>query len=71
MSESHSDQGTVLQRDQAAITWSKSDGFTFLMPDYPDDAEVPEPVIVLAALITKLDDEEFRRALIEDFKQSN
>jgi hypothetical protein len=65
----HTDHGTVLKPDQAAITWSPDDGFAFVMPLYPDDAEVPEPVIAMAALLSKLDDGDFVRRLIRDFKR--
>jgi hypothetical protein len=64
----HSDHGTVLRRDQAAITWSPDAGFSFLMPDYPEDMEVPPPVLAMAVLITKLGDDDFFQALLDECK---
>ena len=67
MSKAASDYGTVLDSDQAAITWSPAEGFRLLFPNYADDSEVPEPVLALAALIVKLDDEIFLQELVDEF----
>ena len=69
MSHAHSDHGTVLKPDQAAITWSTSDGFNFLMPNYEDDQDVPDAVVALAHLAMKLHDDLFVRQLVEEFRK--
>jgi hypothetical protein len=62
----HSDHGSVLRRDQAAITWSPQDGFCFLMPEYPEEAHVPPPVLAMVMLFTKLGDDEFVQSLLDE-----
>ncbi len=66
-SAAYSDRGMVLASDQAAITWSPREGFTFLFPHYADDAEVPKPVVALAVLAMKLQDETYLLELVDEF----
>lgn len=66
ITRAHSDHGTVLRQDQAAITWSPEDGFCFLMPEYPEDTTVPPPVLAMAVLLTKLGDDDFVQSLVNE-----
>ncbi|MGL4968194.1 MAG: hypothetical protein ACRC67_43670 [Inquilinus sp.] len=66
--EAHSDHGTVVKQRQAAIVFDEDDGFRFLMPEYGDGEQLPEGVLLLAAVLLKLDDEEWVAAMLEEFR---
>jgi len=44
------------KNDFAAI-WSPDDGYYFLLPNKPDDEDVPEPMLALMAAFLRLCDE--------------
>jgi hypothetical protein len=62
----HSDHGTVVKPNQAAIVFDEAEGFQFLMPDYGDDEQVPPGVMLLAAILLKTSDPEWVRAMIDE-----
>jgi hypothetical protein len=64
----HTDHGTILDRRQAALVFDEDDGFKFLMPEYQDDEVVPEGVMLLAAVLLKLNDEEWVAEMLGEFR---
>lgn len=66
----HSDHGTVLKPDEAAIVFTPGEGFSLLMPDFPDDVEVPMEVLLLAAFTVKSSDSEWVAAMIDELKSA-
>lgn len=59
MTDISSDHGSVLPPDAAALVVDTSGGLSFLLPDYPDAAEVPRMVQLLAAVLLRSKDEEW------------
>ena len=57
MQESHSDHGTVVQPNEAALIVTAEGELTMCMPEYADDDEVPFPVMVLTAVWLKMKDD--------------
>ena len=68
--EAHSDHGTVLKPRQAAIVFDEEDGFRFVMPAYGEDEQLPEGVMLLAAVLLRLSDEDWVAAMLEEFRSS-
>ncbi|WP_395675517.1 hypothetical protein [Inquilinus sp.] len=66
--EAHSDHGTVLKPRQAAIVFDEEDGFRFIMPGYGEDEQLPEGVMLLAAVLLKASDEEWVASMLEEFR---
>lgn len=64
--ESHSDHGTVLQPDEAALVVSQDGEFQLLLPDYGDDVVVPDIIVALASISMKLDDPDWISSLIAE-----
>ncbi len=60
--------GTFLKPDQAALVFSE-EGWKLLMPEYEDDDEVPEFVILMAAISMKLEDRSWVERILEDFRE--
>ncbi|KUO62641.1 MAG: hypothetical protein APF80_15870 [Alphaproteobacteria bacterium BRH_c36] len=54
--KAHSDHGTVLQRDQAALVAEADGSFSLLMPDLPEEALPSEAVQLLVAVAMRTDD---------------
>jgi hypothetical protein len=50
---------TVLAPDQAALVVDPNGEMWMILPDYPDDAEVPGGVLLLAAVLRKAKDPEW------------
>jgi hypothetical protein len=65
--DAHSDLGTVLQPDEAAIIWDKERGFVLKIPRMEDNDIVPKHVIVLTMLYLKISDEDFQEELYEEY----
>lgn len=63
----HSDTGTVLAPDQAALVVDKDGELSLLFPDYGEDGEVPAMVVLLAAVAQKANDPEWVEAMIGEF----
>lgn len=61
---SHSDHGTVLQRDQAALVANPDGSFSLLMPDMAGDAEPSTAVQLLVAAAVRSDDPEWVEEMI-------
>lgn len=59
MTDISSDHGSVLAPDAAALVVDASGDISFLLPDYPDDTEVPRMVQLLAAVLLRTHDEEW------------
>ena len=67
MQEAHSDIGTVIKPDEAALVVAAAGGFRVCMPEYGDEEEVPYSVMVLTAFWTKMrEDEEWTHKLVEE-----
>lgn len=67
MENPHSDHGTVVKPDEAALIVDADGDFKMCMPDYGDDDDVPYAVMVLTALWIKMrDDAEWTQELVED-----
>ena len=65
--EAHSDHGTVVKPDEAALVVDREGEFRVLMPEYGDDEEVPYAVMVLTALWIKMrEDEDWVEHLVEE-----
>lgn len=59
MQDAHSDHGTVLNSNEAALVIEADGGAKLYFPQYKDDEEVPRLVLFLAAVMTKIDDDEW------------
>jgi len=67
MQDAHSDHGTVVKPDEAALIVDSDGDFKMCMPEYGDDDDVPYAVMVLTALWIKMrDDAEWTQELVED-----
>ena len=68
--ELQTDHGSVLKPDEAALVWSPRTGFTLLLPQRKGDEEVPEAELLLAAILVRLGEDEFRADLLAQFEQN-
>ncbi|MGN6551140.1 MAG: hypothetical protein ACTHJ3_14780 [Pararhizobium sp.] len=59
MTDISSDHGSVLPSEASALVVDASGNISFLLPDYPDAAEVPRMVQLLAAVLLRSQDEEW------------
>lgn len=59
MQHAHSDHGTVLNSDEAALVIEADGSAKLHIPQYKDDEEVPRLVLLLAAVMTKVEDDEW------------
>lgn len=67
MHDAHSDHGTVVKPDEAALIVDRDGDFRMCMPEYKDEQEVPYGVMVLTAVWIKMrDDEHWALELAEE-----
>ncbi|MGI3169959.1 hypothetical protein ACRARG_12440 [Pseudooceanicola sp. C21-150M6] len=63
---SHSDTGTVLHADEAAVVLDRAGHYQLYIPDQPDSREVSDRLLALTAVFIRLDqDPEFFQEQIE------
>ena len=67
MEDSHSDHGTVVKQNEAALIVDKDGNLKMCMPDYAEEEEVPFYVMVLTAVWLKMrDDDQWGLELAEE-----
>lgn len=67
MEDIHSDHGTVVKPDEAALIVDKQGEVTMCMPEYGDEDEVPYPVMLLTAVWLKMrEDDDWAQQLVEE-----
>jgi hypothetical protein len=69
MSGSHSDHGSVLGPREAALVVDENGELSFRMPEYGDDEQVPEMVQLLAAVLLRSRDDDWRAEMIETLNE--
>lgn len=61
-----SKNGTVVSGDKWAVVYTPSEGFTILVPDLPDNADVPDAVLALIGCLARLyRDGKFRKEILD------
>lgn len=64
--EATSDNGSVLDKDAAAIIWSPKQGYFLKIPNMEGGQDVPEDILAITACFVRLEREpDFRRECIE------
>ena len=53
------DQETIIGPNQAALVAEENGELRLILPDYDDDEDVPPMVLLLAAIIVKLKDQDW------------
>lgn len=67
MHDAHSDHGTVVKPNEAALIVDAEGEFRMCMPEYGDEEEVPYAVMVLTAVWIKMrDDQQWALELAEE-----
>ena len=67
MPEAHSDHGTVVGPDEAALIVDTAGDVKMCMPDYGDEEDVPYYVMVLSAVWLKIrEDEKWAQNILEE-----
>jgi hypothetical protein len=66
----HTDHGTVLRKDQYALIANMDGSFQLYMPDLPAGTPAPRSVMLLAAIVAKLPDEEWADEMIRSLEQA-
>lgn len=67
MQDAHSDHGTVVKADEAALIVDTDGDIRMCMPEYSDEEDVPFAVMVLTAVWIKMrDDQEWALQLAEE-----
>ena len=54
--EAHTDHGTALKPDQAALVFDTAGRMSIILPDMPPDAEIPSGWRLMLAIIQKSSD---------------
>lgn len=61
---------TILKPDQVAVVYDEKDGYKILLPQYKDEAKMPEQAAALVAAGMRLnDDEDFYQDLLHWMEQ--
>jgi|GEM_PF-3414822 len=55
----HTDHGTVLRPDQAALVFDRDGSMSLILPSLPDDAAVPFTWELMLAIANRCDDPEW------------
>lgn len=66
----HTDHGTVLQPDHAALVVDRNGELSMLYPHYADDETVPDMVALLAAVLIRSRDPEWVAEMIDTLQES-
>lgn len=68
--EAHTDYGTVLKPDQAALVFDPDGDMAVLVPDMPPDAEIPPGWRLMLAIIQKCHDPDWVAEMVGDRRPS-
>jgi hypothetical protein len=64
--EAHTDHGTVLKPDQAALVFDPDGRMSIVLPDMPPDAEIPSGWRLMLAIIQKCRDPDWVAEMVGD-----
>jgi hypothetical protein len=64
--EAHTDRGTVLQPDQAALVFDRDGRMTLLLPNMPEDVPIPDAFRLMIAMAIACDNPEWVEAMTQD-----
>ncbi len=71
MTDSHSDMGTVLQKDETALVIDAEGNVRMLLPEFNPEDEVPEIILALTMVMIKFhDDPDWVKELADELKPS-
>ncbi len=59
MATTNDDQGTIIGPNEAALVAEENGELRLILPEYDDDEDVPPMVLLLAAIIVKLKDQDW------------
>ena len=71
MTDISTDHGTVLPPDSSALVVSAEGELPFYLPDNPPDAPVPRLVQLLAAVLTRSEDEDWVEEMLGIFEDQS
>jgi len=71
MTDISTDYGSILPPDSAALVVDASGDISFLFPNYPDTAEIPRMVQLLAAVLIRSGDEEWVEDMLADMTDAS
>lgn len=67
--EAHTDQGTVLRADQAALVFGVDGKMSLILPNVPEDTPIPDCYRLMLAIAQRCDDPDWVAEMIEEGDQ--
>ncbi len=64
--EAHTDQGTVLRADQAALVFDMDGRMSLILPNVPEDMQLPASCRLMLAIAGRCDDPDWVAEMIEE-----
>jgi hypothetical protein len=64
--EAHTDRGTVLRADQAALVFDIDGRMSMVLPNVPEDTPVPASYRLMLAIAERCDDPDWIAEMIEE-----